>query len=340
MNPLKTLLDEGQSLWLDYIRASLLESGELQRMISEDGLRGMTSNPTIFQKAITQGDNYDGRLRKLLQDNPNAGEAELFEKLAVQDIGRACDILRPVYDDSNGADGFVSIEVSPLLARDTEGTVQEARRLWREVDHPNVMIKVPATPEGIPAIETLIGEDIHVNVTLMFSLKHYEAVAHAYLRGLEKASRPAQAASVASFFVSRVDTKIDEMLDSVGTEEAASLKGRVAVANAKIAYRRFQQLFHGEAFKKFREEGVHVQRPLWASTSTKNPAYSDVLYVEELIGPDTVNTMPPETIDAFRDHGKVSRTVTEGVDEAKAVLEKLARLGIDLDKATEALQEE
>ncbi len=340
MNPLQELHEYGQSVWLDYIRADLLDSGELARLVREDGVRGVTSNPSIFQKALAGDPGYEARLRALLAEVPGATEAELFERIAVHDIQRACDILLGVYEESGGTDGFVSLEVSPRLARDTERTVDEARRLWGEVDRANLLIKVPATREGIPAIETLIAEGISVNVTLMFSMDHYEAVSAAYLRGLARAGQPERLASVASFFVSRVDTAVDKALDAVGGEEALALRGRVAIVNAKMAYRRFRELFHGKAFQPLREKGAHPQRPLWASTSAKNPAYRDVLYVEELIGPDTVNTMPPETLEAFRDHGRARASVEEGMERAEADLGRLAALGIDLRAITEQLQEE
>ncbi|MGC8723961.1 MAG: bifunctional transaldolase/phosoglucose isomerase [Acidobacteriota bacterium] len=340
MNPLQELHEYGQSVWLDYIRADLLDSGELARLVREDGVRGVTSNPSIFQKALAGDPGYETRLRTLLAEVPEATDAEIFERIAVQDIQRACDLLLGVYQESGGTDGFVSLEVSPRLARDTPGTVEEARRLWSEVNRANLLIKVPATREGIPAIETLIAEEISVNVTLMFSMDHYEAVSAAYLRGLARAERPERVASVASFFVSRVDTAVDEALEAVGSEEALALRGRIAVANAKMAYRRFRELFHGKAFQPFAQKGAHAQRPLWASTSTKNPAYRDVLYVEELIGADTVNTLPPETLAAFRDHGKPRASLSEGMDQAAADLARLEALGVDLRAVTERLQEE
>ncbi len=340
MNPLKELHEKGQSVWLDYIRADLLESGKLERMVKEDGVRGVTSNPTIFQKAIAGGEEYDARIKKLLMEEPFLENEELFEKLAVEDIQRACDVLDVVFSESGGGDGFVSLEVSPRLAEDTEGTIQEARRLWKEVDRPNLLIKVPATPAGIPAIEALLAEGINVNVTLMFSLDHYEAVARAYINGVSSARDPTRSASVASFFVSRVDTQVDKALEAIGTPEAMALRGKAAVSNAKLAYKRFTEIFYGAAFQKLRASGVNVQRPLWASTSTKNPAYSDVLYVDDLIGPDTVNTMPPNTIEAFRDHGRPRTTITEDVDEAERVIESIESLGISLREITERLQED
>ena len=340
MNPLKALHEYGQSVWLDYIRRSLMTSGELARLVEEDGLRGLTSNPTIFEKTIAGSNDYDDALNTLLAADRHADAGALYEALAVEDIRLAADTLQPLYRESEGADGFVSLEVSPHLAHDTGATVNEARRLWGTVDRPNLMIKVPATPAGIPAIETLIAEAINVNVTLMFSLSHYEAVAQAYLRGLERCSDPSRVASVASFFVSRVDTAVDRALEQIGTPEAKTLQGKIAIANAKRAYRRFHDIFHGEPFAGLRGRGARVQRVLWASTGTKNPERSDVLYVEELIGPDTVNTMPPATLNVFRDHGRLRSSLQEGLDEAEASLTQLAKLGIDLDGITEQLQQD
>ena len=339
MNPLKELLKQGQSVWLDYIRRDLVRRGELKRLVEEDGIRGVTSNPTIFEKAIAGSTDYDEALGALLAQDPRADVEKLYEPLAVEDIQMAADVLRPVYDESDGADGFVSLEVSPHLAHDTEGTICAAKRLRAAVGRPNVMIKVPATPAGIPAIEELIAAGVSVNVTLMFSMKHYEAVARAYIKGVERCADPAKVASVASFFVSRVDTMADKALESLGTARALSLLGKVAIANSKIVYQRFLQIFHGEGFAALRQRGGRVQRPLWASTGTKNPKYSDVLYVENLIGPETVNTLPPETLNAFRDHGKIiEEAVREGLDEAAAVLGRLRAVGIDLDAITEKLQ--
>lgn len=340
MNPLKRLQEHGQSIWLDYIRRTLITSGELTSLIEKDGLRGMTSNPTIFEKSISGTADYDESLRRLLETGGATGVEDVYEALAIEDIRMAADALRPVYDGSGRADGYVSLEVSPKLAHDTEATVAEARRLWEMVDRPNVMIKVPGTPAGVPAFETLIAEEVNVNVTLMFSLKHYEDVAWAYVRGLERCKHPQKMASVASFFVSRVDTLVDKALETKGSRDALALRGRIAVANAKLTYKRFQEIFYGDPFAKLKNRGARVQRPLWASTSTKNPAYRDVLYVEELIGPDTVNTLPPATLEAFRDHGHVRRTLTEGVDEARSQIERLEKLGIDLEAITEQLQVE
>ena len=340
MNPLQKLRDEGQAIWLDYIRRDLLTSGELARLVAEDGVTGVTSNPAIFQKAIGESDLYDDEIRRLIDERPDLPAVELYERLAVREIRMAADVLRPVYDSREGADGFVSLEVSPHLARDTDGTLVEARRLWRWVDRPNLMIKIPATAEGIPAIEEALAEGIHVNVTLMFSLADYEAVAAAFLRGVGRAAEPARAASVASFFVSRVDSKIDAMLEAIGTPQASALLGSIAIANSMLAYRRYRELFHGAPFAALRQRGARPQRVLWASTSTKNPAYRDVLYVEELIGTETVNTLPPETLEAFRDHGRVRRSLEEGLAGADEPLRRLAAVGVDLAAATAELQRE
>lgn len=341
MNPLKQLAEQGQSIWLDYIRRSLLINGDLKRLVAEDGIRGVTSNPTIFEKAIAGSSDYDEALRALLAKDPQAPTGKLYEPLAIEDIQMAADLLRPVYDATRGDDGYVSLEVSPHLADDTLATIQEAKRLRAAVDRPNLMIKVPATPAGIPAIEELIAVGVNVNVTLMFSMRHYEAVAHAYIKGLERSADPSQVASVASFFVSRVDTMVDRALESLGTPEANALLGKIAIANSKIVYRRFQEIFHGEGFAALRQRGARVQRPLWASTGTKNPAYSDVVYVDNLIGPETVNTLPPDTMDAFRDHGRVAgSSVKERLAEAEAALKQLSSLGVDLDAITEKLQQD
>lgn len=345
MNPLKQLLQHGQSVWLDSISRDLITSGELQRLITEDGLRGLTSNPTIFEHAIGHGKEYDDALRELLRNNEKQSDKALFEAIAVEDIRMAADVLRPVYDDAGGADGYVSLEVSPQLARDTQGSILEARRLWRAVQRPNLLIKIPATREGIPAIEQLTSEGINVNVTLMFSLSHYDAVSRAYIAGLGRwsASSPggvkeAWPYSVASFFVSRVDTMVDPILEKIGAPEGLALRGKIAIANAKLAYQRFKETFYGEPFAALRRKGARVQRPLWGSTSTKNPKYSDVLYVEELIGPDTVDTIPPKTLAAFRDHGRVRNTLEEGIEQARREIAELGNLGIDLNAITEQLQ--
>lgn len=338
MNPLRGLRDQGQSVWLDYIRRDLMTSGELKRLVEEDGLRGLTSNPSIFESAISRSADYDRSIQAITSAQRDISTQDLFEKLAMEDIQMAADVLKPVHDSSEGTDGFVSLEVSPHLAYDTDGTVAEARRLWHAVQRPNLLIKVPATPEGIPALETLMGEGINVNVTLMFSLAHYEAVAAAYIRGLEHNRHPEKAASVASFFVSRVDTAVDPLLEKIGTPEALALRGKIAIANSRRVYGRFREIFYGSAFTGQKARGGRVQRPLWGSTSTKNPAYSDVLYVETLIGPDTVNTVPLDTLNAFRDHGQVRPTLLENVEEASQTLGRLPGLGIDLDAITEKLQ--
>jgi transaldolase len=343
MNPLKELLGQGQSIWLDYIRRDLIRTGELKRMVEEDGIRGVTSNPTIFEKAIAGSTDYDDALRALHAKDPKADARNLYEGLAIEDIQMTADVLRPVYDETGGADGYVSFEVSPHLAHETQGTISEAKRLRQAVDRPNVMIKVPATREGIPAIEELIAAGVNVNITLMFSMSHYEAVAGAYIRGLERCAEPAKVASVASFFVSRVDTMVDRALETLGTAQAQAktLLGKIAIANSKMVYQRFLQIFQGEGFVALRQRGVRVQRPLWASTGTKNPAYSDILYVENLIGAETVNTLPPETLNAFRDHGKVEgETVKDSLDAAAAALGRLKALGIDLGAITEKLQQD
>ena len=339
MNPLKELLKQKQSVWLDYIRRNLIRTGELKRMVDDDGIRGVTSNPTIFEKAIAGSTDYDDALRQLLAKDGKADVGKIYEALAIEDIQMAADILRPIYAESAGEDGYVSLEVSPHLAHDTDATIHEAKRLRETVGRPNVMIKVPATPEGIPAVEELIAAGVNVNITLMFSMSHYEAVARAYVRGLERCASPDKVASVASFFVSRVDTMVDKALQGLGTPAAESLLGKIAIANSKVVYRRFEEIFHGEGFASLRQRGAKVQRPLWASTGTKNPSYSDVLYVEELIGPETVNTLPPDTLNAFKDHGRIAgATVKQDLADAENTLGALKGLGIDLDAVTEKLQ--
>ena len=340
MNPILALQDVGQSIWLDYIRRDLITGGELNRLIGQ-GIRGVTSNPSIFEKAIAGSRDYDADLARYIEADACIAPASLFDRIAIEDIQRAADVLRPVYDATDGADGYVSLEVSPSLARETEATVEEARRLWRMVDRPNLMVKVPATQEGTLAVEQLTSEGINVNVTLLFSLEHYEQVAGAYLRGLERAEDPSGIASVASFFVSRVDTAVDRLLEAIGTPEALELRGTIAVANAKVAYRRYQELFEGPDFDSLRSRGGRPQRVLWASTGTKNPSYSDVLYIEELVGPNTVNTVPPATLAAFMDHGSApGSTLTQNVAQADATLGRLASLGVDLRAVTDELQDE
>jgi transaldolase len=345
-NPLRQLESFGQSVWLDYIRRDLLASAEFRRLIDEDGLDGMTSNPTIFEKAIDGSKAYDEQLTQLARAGKRV--EEIYEALTTDDIKVACDKLRPIYDRTQGRTGYVSYEVSPLLANDTDGTITAARRYAAMIDRPNLMIKVPATPAGIPAIEQLISEGRCINVTLMFSLKHYEDVANAYIRGLEKRAKAAGAldriASVASVFVSRVETLVDKLLEgklkSNPDEANAALRGTAAVANAKLIYQRFVEMFHSDRFKALAPKGAHVQRPLWASTGTKDAKYSDIKYVQELIGPDTVNTMPPATMDAFRDHGQPRLTVTEGVAEARETRTRFGALGIDFNEVGEILQQE
>jgi transaldolase len=340
---LQQLAQYGQSVWLDYIRRSMFASGELDRFISL-GLRGMTSNPTIFEKAIDAGDDYDAQLRSLR--GTRADSNALFETLAIDDIRHACDDFAKLYAESEGGDGFVSLEVSPLLAHDTPGTIAAAERLWNKVARPNVMIKIPATPEGIPAIAASIAAGINVNVTLMFSLAHYEAAAGAFIEGLERrvaAGKPVdRVASVASVFISRIDTAVDKLLEeriSKGEQALAELLGKAGVANTKLTYQRFKTLFGGERFKRLAERGARAQRPLWASTGTKNPAYSDLLYVENLVGRHTVNTVPPATLEALLDHGTVrADSVEEDLEGAQRNVERLAAADISLHDVTERLQ--
>ena len=338
MSKLDQAADLGQAIWVDYILRSFLATGGLQGLIDE-GVRGVTSNPSIFNKALASSADYDRALGTLARKGRSRDE--IYEALVLEDIEQAADLLRPVYEQTGGTDGFVSLEVSPGLADDTEGTVIEARRFARALNRPNVLIKVPATPAGVPAIEQLISEGINVNVTLIFSLAHYEAVAEAYITGLEKRLSEghdlSHMASVASFFLSRVDSAVDRELESLETGE---LRGQIAIANAKVAYAQFKSLFSGPRWEKLAAHGARVQRPLWASTSTKNPAYPDTMYVEELIGPHTVNTVPPATLDAFRDHGAVQQSIESGLDEARARLTRLSDLGVDLAAITERLQRE
>lgn len=340
MSTLRELADAGQSVWLDFIRRRILDNGELEALVA-DGVRGLTSNPTIFHKAIAGSDDYDAAIAAFLIEHPDASIEEVYEHLAIDDIRRAADVLAGVYAETDGADGYVSLEVSPHLAHDTEGTISEAKRLWGLVDRPNLMIKVPATPAGIPAITSLIAAGINVNATLMFSMDHYEAVAQAYLDGLTSTPDPHRVASVASFFVSRVDSKIDDMLEKIGTDEALALRGTVAVANSRAVYHRYQTLFEGEDFAGLAEAGGRPQRVLWASTSTKNPEYDDLLYVEPLVGDNTVNTLPPDTLDALRDHGTITPgSVLDDPDGVSETLDMLGDVGVDLDEATEQLQVE
>lgn len=343
-NPLLQLASYGQSIWLDQMRRSLLTTGELRRLVEQDGLRGVTSNPTIFEKAIDGSTDYENEMRDLAAKG--ASVEEIYDRLVIDDIVAASDVLRSVYDQCDGRDGFVSLEVSPLLAHDTAATIAEAKSLFARVSRLNVLIKVPATPEGLPAIEELIAAGINVNVTLIFAVKIYEQVAEAYIRGLERRAAKGQPidriASVASFFVSRIDTAVDRELEKIAAQrpEAAALYGKAAIANAKIAYQSFKRIFEGKRFAAMKAKRAQVQRPLWASTSTKNPRYSDVMYVDSLIGPGTVNTMPPQTFDAFRDHGHPAATLGRGVDEAAKVLADLEILGVNFNHVTDELTRE
>lgn len=350
MNRLKELDRYGQSVWIDYIRRSLMTEGELERLIRDDGVKGLTSNPAIFEKAIASGPEYRQALAALKRHGQNDAE-QIYEGLAIEDIRLAADQMRRVFDATQGADGFVSLEVSPALAGDTSGTIAAARRLWRAVDRPNLMIKVPATPEGIPAIEQLIADGLNVNVTLLFAVEAYATVANAYLAGLERrlaAGQPvAGIASVASFFVSRIDSRIDGNLEKLAASRQGSerdrllaLRGKAAIANAKMAYRHYQELTSGERWRRLVARGARPQRLLWASTSTKNPDYRDTMYVEELIGPDTVNTMPPATLEAFRDHGRPARTLDANLEDAREMLEALESAGIRIHSVTSELLEE
>jgi len=341
----KTKLDKlselGQSIWLDYIRRSMIESGELAQLVQK-GLRGMTSNPAIFEKAIGETTEYDDRIQRMALEGKSA--QEIYEQLTLDDIRMAADVMRPVYEESGGVDGYISLEVNPHLAHDKQGTINEAKRLFAEVDRPNVMIKVPATAEGLLATQELLGDGININNTLMFSLSQYDLVAEAYIVALQGRSAKVydieHIASVASFFVSRVDVKVDKMLDSIGSPEAMALKGKIGIANAKLAYQRFKEIFSGRRWDTLHENGAKLQRVLYGSTSTKNPEYSDVMYVENLIGEHTINTIPPETLDAFLDHGTVALTIEDGIDEARSQLDRLEKLGIHLDDVTRELLDE
>jgi transaldolase/glucose-6-phosphate isomerase len=350
-NPLRELLNYGQSMWLDYIRRDLFTTGKLKQMIAEDGLRGMTSNPSIFEKAIADSSLYDDFL-KSLASRRDLDTTARYEQIAIRDIQDAADALRPVYDESKFRDGYVSLEVSPYLARKTKETIDEARRLWKAVQRENVMIKVPGTGEGLPAIRQLIGEGININVTLLFAQEVYEKVAEAYIAGLEDLAGHGgnlkKMASVASFFISRIDTLVDSMLNNKikATNDPSqqallkSILGKVAIANGKLTYQRYQKIFSGPRWEALAAKGAQTQRVLWASTSTKNPNYRDVIYVEELIGPDTVNTMPPATIDAFRDHGLLRNALLEDVPGAQKVMDDLARAGISIQQVTDKLTDD
>lgn len=336
MTKLHELSQLGQAVWLDFIRRSFISSGELQGLL-DAGIRGITSNPTIFEKAIAGSDDYDSSMEQLVAAGKSVDQ--IYEELAIDDIGQAADMLRSLYDTTGGGDGFVSLEVSPTLAHDTFGTIEDAKRLFATLNRPNIMIKIPGTPEGVPAITDVIAAGVNVNVTLLFSLEQYEAIANAYIAGLERRVAAGleiqHIASVASFFVSRVDTAVDKLLDAQGRSD---LVGKAAVANAKLAYARFKELFSGPRWERLAAKGAQLQRPLWASTGTKDKRFSDTLYVDTLIGPYTVNTMPPATIEAFMDHGTVKSTVEDDVEGARTYLAQLAELGIDMDAITHQLQ--
>jgi transaldolase len=337
---LHKLADYGQSVWIDFLSRDMLRSGELERRMREDAVVGVTSNPTIFQKAISAGNAYDDQLREVLEEERDP--KEVFLRLATKDVADALDLLRPVWDEGSGRDGYVSLEVDPNFAYETAATIDEAQRLHETIDRPNLFVKIPATEPGLPAIEEMISRGRSINVTLIFSLERYVEVAEAYIRGLERlvagGGDPSTVASVASFFVSRVDTEADRRLDEIGGHD--ELKGKLAVANAKLAYQRYKEIFAGKRWEALAAKGGTPQRCLWASTSTKNPAYRDVLYVEELIGPMTVNTMPEETIEAFQDHGEVAPTLEQGIDEAKRVFDEIGKAGVDYADVTDTLERE
>jgi transaldolase len=347
-NPLKQLEPLGQSIWLDYIRRDLIVSGELGRLIKEDGLRGMTSNPSIFEKAIVESHDYDADIRSMVRDGKNS--KEIYEALSQRDVQSAADVFRALYDETDGKDGYVSLEVNPHLAHDTDGTIKEARRLWVALNRPNVFVKVPATAAGLPAIRQLIGEGININVTLIFGLPRYRQVAEAYVAGIEARLAQKQAvshvASVASFFVSRIDALVDALLESVlaqggpHADIAKGLRGNVAIASAKLAYQNYKEFFASARFKSLTDAGARVQRLLWASTGTKNPKYRDVKYVEALIGPDTVDTAPMETLTAYRDHGVPKARLEKEVCDAISLSTRLPELGIDIDQVTQQLEDE
>ncbi|HEU4760592.1 MAG TPA: bifunctional transaldolase/phosoglucose isomerase, partial [Dehalococcoidia bacterium] len=347
-NPLLKLRELGQSVWYDNVRRGLITSGEFQRMVERDGVAGVTSNPTIFEKAVDGGTDYDVEIASLVA--AGKGAREIYDALTIGDIQLAADVLRPTYERTKGLDGYACLEVSPKLAHDTQASIETARSLWRALDRPNVMIKIPGTPEGLPAIEQCLSEGLNINITLLFSVENYERVAVAYISALEKLAavgRPLdRAASVASFFVSRVDTLVDAKLEELAgrakgaaeRERLESLRGKAAVANAKIAYAKFKEMFSGERWQALAAKGARVQRCLWASTSAKDPRYRDVMYVEELIGSQTVNTMPQSTLDAFRDHGRVATTLGEGLEQAREAMRALADAGVDFAEVTEELQ--
>ena len=349
-NPLLQLKTQGQSVWYDTVDRAQLDNGLFQRMLDEDGVAGVTSNPTIFQKSISHGDAYDEQITQLIRENKST--SEIYEALVIRDIRTVADMLLPIYEKANRQDGFVSLEVSPDLAHDSEATLNEARRFWKLVDRPNLMIKIPATPEGLPVVRQTLAEGMNINITLIFSIEDYREVAEAYISALEERNAEGKdishIASVASFFVSRVDTLVDQLLenkmkatnDSTEQQKLKSLEGKAAIANARLVYQDFKHIFHSPRFETLKHSGAHVQRPLWASTSTKNPAYRDVLYAEELVGPDTVDTMPLETIENFRDHGKVRLSVEDDIQQAKDEFAELEKVGIHYDQVTQQLQDE
>ena len=349
-NPLLQLKAQGQSVWYDTVDRAQLDNGLFKRLIDEDGIVGVTSNPTIFQKSISHGDAYDEQITQLAQDGKST--SDIYEALAIRDIRTVADMLLPIYERANRQDGFVSLEVSPDLAHDSEATLHEVRRFWKMVDRPNLMIKIPATPEGLPVVRQTLAEGMNINITLIFSIEDYQRVADAYISALEERNAEGKdishIASVASFFVSRVDTLVDQLLenkikasnDRVEQQKLKSLEGKAAIANARLVYQDFKNFFHSPRFETLKHSGAHVQRPLWASTSTKNPAYRDVLYAEELIGPDTVDTMPLETIENFREHGNVRLSVEENIQQARDELAELEKVGIHYDRVTKQLQDE
>jgi transaldolase len=347
-NPLQQLASLGQSIWLDYIRRDLISSSGLRQLIEDDGLRGMTSNPAIFEKAISGSNDYDDDIRSMSAAGKNS--KEIYDAVSVQDVREAASVFRPVYASSSVLDGYVSLEVNPHLAHNTQGSIEEARRLWQELDQPNVCIKVPATLEGLPAIRQLISEGININVTLIFGLPRYRQVAEAYIAGMEdrcSQDKPLRhVASVASFFLSRIDTLIDPLLENIikqgggNAEIARKLQGQVAIASAKAAYQIYKELFFGERFQKLMEKGARAQRLLWASTGTKNPQYSDVKYIDSIIAPNTVNTIPVETLDAYRDHGQPAIRIEEDIASAMEVFKFLPELGINIDQVTQQLEDE
>ena len=349
-NPLLQLKAQGQSVWYDTVDREQLNNGLFKRLVDEDGIVGVTSNPTIFQKSISHGDAYDEQITQLIREGKSTGE--IYESLVIRDIRTVADMLLPIYERANRQDGFVSLEVSPDLAHDTDATLAEARRFWKMVDRPNLMIKIPATPEGLPAVRQTLTEGMNINITLIFSIEDYRKVADAFISALEdrnaEGKEISHIASVASFFVSRVDTLVDQLLenkikvasDSAEQQKLKSLEGKAAIANARLVYQDFKRIFHSPRFESLKHSGAHVQRPLWASTSTKNPAYRDVLYAEELIGPDTVDTMPLETIENFRDHGKVRLSVEDNIQQARDELAELEKIGIHYDQVTKQLQDE